>query len=47
MPISLDVQIASKSSDLPKVVQFQQWANSIQIEEETSACLRVVDEPRS
>ena len=44
MPISLDVQIASKSSDLPKAVQFQQWANSIQIEEETSACLRVVDE---
>ena len=47
MPITLDVQIASNLSEIPEVTQFQLWANSIQLKEETSACLRVVDEPEA
>ena len=47
MSITLDVQIASNNADIPGDIQLQSWANSIQINEETSACLRIVDEPEA
>lgn len=44
MPITLDVQVASKNADIPEDALFQLWADSIQRSEKTSACLRIVDE---
>jgi len=44
MTISLDVQIISKSTDIPDQATFECWAKAIPTEEKTSACLRVVDE---
>ncbi len=47
MPIDLDVQIASKVTDIPSVSEFQDWANRVQTKESTMACVRIVDEPEA
>lgn len=44
MTIDLDVQIVSKNSNIPEVEDFENWARAVVSDEETSACLRVVDE---
>ena len=44
MTIDLDVQIVSKKSDIPKETDFQCWANAVPSAENTSVCLRIVDE---
>lgn len=44
MSIHLDVQIVSESLEIPKEVEFKDWAKAIPSECETSACLRIVDE---
>ena len=44
MTIDLDVQIISKSLNIPKKEDFQYWANAVPSVEKTSACVRVVDE---
>ncbi len=44
MGIHLDVQIVSKSLDIPKKSELEYWVQSIPYKSETSACLRIVDE---
>ena len=44
MPIDLDVQIASNDSDIPCETELQLWASSVPSKDQTTACLRIVDE---
>lgn len=44
MTIHLDVQIVSKQTGIPDVVNFKDWANTVPSSAETNACLRIVDE---
>ncbi len=44
MTIQLDVQIVSEYSDIPGEADFGKWAKAVPCKDETSACLRVVDE---
>ena len=44
MTIHLDVQIVSNNSDIPKISDFENWAKAVPSSEQTSACLRIVDE---
>jgi len=47
MSIDLDVQIATEGSTIPVEEEFQRWANKVPTKENTTACLRIVDEPEA
>ncbi len=47
MSIDLDVQIAIEGSNIPAEAEFQRWAYKVPTKENTSACLRIVDEPEA
>ena len=47
MSIRLDVQIASNDVEIPNEADFKLWADSVPSDSETSACLRIVDEPEA
>jgi len=44
MTIHLDVQVASKDTTIPEITEFKYWTDHIPCENETNACLRIVDE---
>lgn len=47
MPIDLDVQFATDIPSVPTRVEFARWANSVPTKKQTTACLRIVDEPEA
>ena len=47
MAIHLDVQIVSENTGVPDEKEFKDWANAVPSAIQTSACLRVVDEPEA
>jgi probable rRNA maturation factor len=47
MTIHLDVQIVSKNTGVPEEAEFHCWANAVPVKDQSSACLRIVDEPEA